>query len=82
MTEDETLGWYHQLNGHTSLSKLQEILKDREAWHAVVCGVAKSWTQLRDENLEAISLESSKRQNGPILSHFINIVLLLLLFSC
>ena len=48
MTEDETLGWYHQLTGHTSLSKLQEILKDREAWHAVVCGVAKSWTQLRD----------------------------------
>ena len=29
-----------------SLSKSQEILKDREAWHAVVHGVAKSWTQL------------------------------------
>ena len=27
-----------------SLSKLQEIVKDREAWHAVVHGVAKSWT--------------------------------------
>ena len=27
-----------------SLSKLQEILKDREAWHATVHGVAKSWT--------------------------------------
>ena len=37
------------LNGITdsldmSLSKLQEIVRDREAWHAVVHGVTKSWT--------------------------------------
>ena len=31
-----------------SLSKLQEILKDREAWHAAVHGVTKSQTQLSD----------------------------------
>ena len=29
-----------------NLSKLQEIVKDREAWHATVYGVAKSWAQL------------------------------------
>ena len=27
-----------------TLSKFQEIVKDKEAWHATVTGVAKSWT--------------------------------------
>ena len=38
------------LDGNTNstemnLGKLQEIVKDREAWHTAVHGVAKSWTQ-------------------------------------
>ena len=31
-----------------SLSKLQELVMDRETWHAALHGIAKSWTQLSD----------------------------------
>ena len=29
-----------------SLSELRELVMDRDAWHAVIHGVAKSWTRL------------------------------------
>ena len=42
--------WLNDISNsmHMSLNKLQEIVKDREVWHAAVHGVAKSWTQPSD----------------------------------
>ena len=39
-----------------NLSKLQKTVKDREAWHAAVHGVAKSWTQLSEWAVESLAL--------------------------
>ena len=47
MAEDEMVGWHHRLNGH-EFEQVQETVKDREAWHAAVHGVAKSQTRLSD----------------------------------
>ena len=47
MTEDEWLAGITD-SMDMNLSKLQEMVKDREAWRAVVHGVTKTGTQLSD----------------------------------
>ena len=40
------VGWHHSMD--MGLGGLRELVMDRDAWHAVVHGVAKSQTQLSD----------------------------------
>ena len=46
----QRMGWLDSITDsvNTKLSKLQDILKDREAWGAVAPGVEKGWTRLSD----------------------------------
>ena len=59
MTEDEMDGVANSMN--MSLSKLWELVVDREAWSAVVCGITKSrtwrsnWTELNSFHKEGLS---------------------------
>ena len=47
MTEDEMVGWRHQLNGHEP----EHTLGDSETWLAVVHGVGKRWTWLSEQQI-------------------------------
>ena len=49
-TENEMVVWHHWLDGH-DLSKLWELVMDREAWHASVHVMVKSQTWLSDWSL-------------------------------
>ena len=47
MTEDKMAGWLTNLMD-MSLSKLRDLVTEREAWRAAIHGVTKSRTRLRD----------------------------------
>ena len=48
--EDERVRWLDNITDSVEMnfSKLWEMVKDREAWHAAVHGIAKRWTRLSD----------------------------------
>ena len=68
MTEDELVGWHHQLDGQ-ELSKLQELVMDWAAWCAVVHEVTNSrrwlsdWTELKGTKiLHAVQCGQKKKK--------------------
>ena len=64
MTEDEMVGWHHQFTG-MSLSKLWEMVKNREAWHAESMGSQRVRHELVTEQQQSF-LHFPEIQTGQI----------------
>ena len=67
--EDEMVRQHHRINGH-ELSKLWEIVENKEAWHAIVHGITKS-QQLdnitkknAETNMQTKTLNSSTKETA------------------
>ena len=58
-----------------SVSKLQKMVKDREAWRAVVHGVAKSHTRLSDRTTTNVHTDQTGHpsEGGEAVKLFVNI---------
>ena len=52
-----------------NFSKLQETVKDREAWRAAVHGVAKSWTQLSNYTAQSVVVPKTEGRAPEKTSH-------------
>ena len=61
---------------HISLSKLQELVKDREAWRSAVHGVAKNWTLI----ISHVSFPSVRKM--AFMGFFFYVVFLFAMYKC